>query len=234
MTTDLHTLSGAYAIDALSPDEAEDFATHLEGCEACRDEVRELQEAASRMGESEALAPPPALRARVLAAADQLPQLPPKVTPARVTGGRRWVTWAGAVAAAVVLVAGAIVGINQLTGQDAPVASDSVTQVFSASDAKTATVDTPQGPVRVAMSADSGQMAVDTDRLHDLSRSRVYQMWAVHNGRATSVGVIEHPDAGKVMPIPASGTTVAITVEPEGGSKRPTSKPFVEVDPATV
>jgi anti-sigma-K factor RskA len=36
------------------------------------------------------------------------------------------------------------------------------------------------------------------------------------------------------MPIPASGTTVAITVEPEGGSKQPTSKPIVEVDPATL
>jgi anti-sigma-K factor RskA len=238
MSTDLHTLSGAYAVDALSPAEAEQFATHLEGCQACRDEVRELQEAAARMGASEAIAPPPALRARVLAAADQLPQLPPKVTP-KVTSTssappRRWVAWAGAVAAAVVLVAGGIVAINQLNGQETPVASDSVSQVFSASDAKTATVDTPQGQVRVAMSPDSGQMAVDTDRLNGLSQSRVYQMWAVHNGRATSVGVIDDPEAGKVMPIPASGTKVAITIEPEGGSKQPTSKPIVEVDPATV
>lgn len=234
MTTDLHTLSGAYAVDALSPHEAEDFATHLEGCQACRDEVRELQEAAARMGASEAISPPPALKARVLAAADQLPQLPPKVTSIRSARSRRWMTWAGAVAAAVVLVAGAIVGINQFSSEETPVASDSVSQVFSASDAKTTTVDTPQGPVKVAMSADSGQMAVDTDRLHHLSQSRVYQMWAVHNGRATSVGVIENPDAGKVMPIPASGTTVAITIEPEGGSKQPSAKPFVEVDPASV
>ena len=238
MSTDLHTLSGAYAVDALSPAEAEQFATHLEGCQACRDEVRELQEAAARMGASEAIAPPDALKARVLAAADQLPQLPPKVAP-KVTSTssarpRRWMTWAGAVAAAVVLVAGGIVGINQLNDQETPVASDSVSQVFSASDAKTATVDTPQGQVRVAMSPDSGQMAVDTDRLNSLSQSRVYQMWAVHNGRATSVGVIDDPKAGKVMPIPASGTKVAITIEPEGGSKKPTSKPIVEVDPATV
>ncbi len=186
------------------------------------------------MGASEAIAPPPALKARVLAAADQMPQLPPKVSTTRSARPRRWTTWAGAVAAAVVLVAGAIAGINQLNSPESPVASNSVSQVFSAKDAKTATVDTPQGPVRVAMSTDSGQMAVDTDRLNSLSQSRVYQMWAVHNGRATSVGVIENPKAGKVMPIPASGTTVAITIEPEGGSQKPTSKPIAEVDPATV
>jgi anti-sigma-K factor RskA len=234
MSTELHTLSGAYAIDALTSEEAEQFATHLEGCPACRDEVRELQEASARLGASEAIAPPPALKARVLTAADKLPQLPPKVTSALVARRRRWVAWAGAVAAAVVLVAGGIVGVNQLNHQETPVASDSVSQVFSAPDAKTATVDTPQGPVRVAMSTDSGQMAVDTARLHHLSQSRVYQMWAVHNGRPTSVGIIDNPDSGKVMPIPASGTTVAITIEPEGGSKRPTSKPIVDVDPAQV
>jgi anti-sigma-K factor RskA len=36
------------------------------------------------------------------------------------------------------------------------------------------------------------------------------------------------------MPLPASGTTVAITVEPAGGSKAPTTRPIVSVDPASV
>jgi anti-sigma-K factor RskA len=234
VTTDLHTLSGAYAIDALSPEEIESFSTHLEGCQACRDEVRELQAAAARLGASEAITPPAALKARVLAAADHLPQLPPKVRSLESARRRRWVAWIGAAAAAVVLVAGAIVGVGQLNNSESPVASGSISQVFDASDAKTTTVGTPQGPVRVALSAKSGQMAVDTRRLHSLSQSRVYQMWAVHNGRATSVGVIDHPRSGKIMPIPASGTRVAITIEPEGGSKKPTTRPFVVVNPASV
>jgi anti-sigma-K factor RskA len=37
-----------------------------------------------------------------------------------------------------------------------------------------------------------------------------------------------------VMPIPAAGTTVAITVEPAGGSKRPTRQPIVTMDPQDV
>jgi anti-sigma-K factor RskA len=235
MSTDLHTLSGAYAVDALSPDEAEQFATHLEGCPACRDEVRELQETAARMGAAEAIAPPPALKARVLAAADRTPQLPPKVArPGRALGRRPW-GWVAAAAAAVVLLAGTVIGIRAMhNDSESPVASNPVSQVFAASDAKTKSMRTPQGTLTVAASPHSGQMAVATDRLRPLPHAKVYQMWAIHNGRVMSVGVVEHPETGKVMPIPAAGTTVAMTVEPAGGSRRPTSKPFVEMDPAKV
>ena len=41
MSTDLHTLSGAYALHALSSEEAEEFQKHLDACPACRQEVKE-------------------------------------------------------------------------------------------------------------------------------------------------------------------------------------------------
>ena len=110
MSTDLHTLSGAYAVDALSAEEAQLFDTHLQQCQACRDEVRELQEAAAKMGASEALVPPPALKARILAAADKQPQLPPKVTPLQAAWSHRWSRQLVAAAAAVVLIVAAGIG----------------------------------------------------------------------------------------------------------------------------
>jgi anti-sigma-K factor RskA len=76
-------------------------------------------------------------------------------------------------------------------------------------------------------------MAVDTRGLPRLHH-RSYQMWAVRNGRSTSVGVIEDLRSGKVMPIPAAGTVVAITVEPEGGSTQPTRQPIITMDPESV
>ncbi|MCW2609426.1 MAG: hypothetical protein JWM15_672, partial [Cryptosporangiaceae bacterium] len=39
---------------------------------------------------------------------------------------------------------------------------------------------------------------------------------------------------GKVMAIPTYGTSVAITVEPAGGSKHPTTEPIVQLDPQSV
>jgi anti-sigma-K factor RskA len=243
MSTDLHTLSGAYAIDALSPAEAEEFEKHLDGCAACRDEVRELQDAAARMGASEAIAPPAGLKARVLAAADQQPQLRPKVTPIDARRSRRW---APRVAAAVGgVVAAAVIAVAALGGVDWPggdqgrndpsVATSEVSQVFDAPDAHVDTVKTADGHrLAVATSPESGQMALETSTLAKLKGNRVYQMWAVHNGRVTSVGLIDDLKAGAVMPIPTYGTTVAITVEPEGGSKRPTNPPIVEMDPQAI
>jgi anti-sigma-K factor RskA len=237
MSTDLHTLSGAYAIDALSPAEAEEFEKHLDECPACHDEVRELQAAAARMGASEATVPPPSLRARVLAAADEQPQLPPKVTSIDQRRSRRWVPRVAGLAAAAVLLAAAAVGISRPWEEpDAPpVAGNPVSEVFNAPDAHVETVRTADGHrLTVATSPDSGQMAIKTGTLARLKGDRVYQMWAKHNGRVTSVGLIEDLGAGKVMPIPTYGTTVAITVEPEGGSKKPTNPPIVEMDPQSI
>ncbi len=237
MSTDLHTLSGAYALDAVTPEEAEEFARHLEDCESCRQEVAELREVAARMGAAEATAvPPPALRARVLAAVDQTPQLPPRLSQLERARSRRWLRPVTGAVAAVVLLVGAVAGIASLRGDDgAEVPSASVSQVFSAPDARVATVRTSDGsPLTVAVSRDTGQMAVQTERLTTLTGGRVYQMWAIHNGRSTSVGLVEDTAAGKVMPIPASGTSVAITVEPEGGSQQPTNQPIIQLDPAEV
>jgi anti-sigma-K factor RskA len=235
MSIDLHTLSGAYALNALSPDEAAEFATHLEQCPSCREEVEGLQDVAARLGAVEATPPPSALRARILAAADQQPQLPPKVTPIEMARSRRWVPRVASAAAAVVLIAAAVLGItrpwesNPTSNVAAP-----VSQVFKAPDAHTATVTTANGGrLRVATSAERGEMAVETRGLPKLDH-RTYQMWAVRNDRATSVGLIEDLKAGKVMPIPAAGTTVAITVEPAGGSNRPTGRPIVTMDPQDV
>ena len=51
-------------------------------------------------------------------------------------------------------------------------------------------------------------------------------MWTIHSGTATSSGDRSSDlKAGKVMAMPSAGTTVAITVEPAGGSSEPTSNP---------
>ncbi|MGH3282625.1 MAG: zf-HC2 domain-containing protein, partial [Trebonia sp.] len=65
---ELHLLTGAYAADALPPAEAAAFERHLRRCHACADEVRGLRETAARLALATAIAPPPAMRAQVLAA----------------------------------------------------------------------------------------------------------------------------------------------------------------------
>jgi anti-sigma-K factor RskA len=74
---DIHTLTGAYAVDALPDDEREMFEQHLLACDACAQEVTELQATAARLSDAAFELPPPSLRDRVLAEIDATRQEPP-------------------------------------------------------------------------------------------------------------------------------------------------------------
>ncbi|MFD4829897.1 anti-sigma factor domain-containing protein [Streptomyces uncialis] len=64
--TDVHLLSGAYALDALDEDERAGFENHLAHCPACAEETRELAATAGRLGLAATVTPPAALKRRVL------------------------------------------------------------------------------------------------------------------------------------------------------------------------
>jgi hypothetical protein len=250
MSTDVHTLSGAYALDALTADEAEEFGAHLVVCESCRTEVREFREAAARMGAAEALVPSPGLRDRVLAAVDRTPKRPPapaqerqttggQATPlrtaTRATGPRHWLTWVATAAAAVLLVGVGVVGVRAVLGPDQGGLSTAATAVFTSADVHTATVKTANGGrLRVGVSPKLDEMAVDTRDLPALDDGHVYQIWAVHDGAMKSAAVLTDLEAGAAMGLPAPATEVAVTVEPRGGSQQPTTAPIVQVDPHRV
>ena len=86
MSGDLHTLTGAYAADALSETERLAFERHLDACPACDQEVRELTETAARLGSAVALPPPAALWDRVRAEAAATRQLPDRQRRSEPTG----------------------------------------------------------------------------------------------------------------------------------------------------
>ena len=113
-----HTLAAAYALDALDDDERATFEQHLLTCDACADDVREMRATGARFALAETAAPPANLRSRVLELAKQTPQTTPdrNVVPLRPTAARNPVNrWLAGVAAAAVLVAGAL-GVTAYQG----------------------------------------------------------------------------------------------------------------------
>src|SRR5437660_2600991 len=105
----LHSLAGAYALDALDSDAERDrFARHLSRCPSCANEVRGLREVATALAFAATAEAPAAMRGRVLAAAARTRQLPPEVSgrrlhsrPQRPQRTLPWVPWlSGAVALA--------------------------------------------------------------------------------------------------------------------------------------
>ena len=83
--SEIHALSGAYAVDALDDIERTQFEQHLAECAECRAEVASFRETGALLAETEVEAPPASLRSSVLAGISQVRPLPPGTEPAGTT-----------------------------------------------------------------------------------------------------------------------------------------------------
>lgn len=255
MSADLHTLTGAYAADALSETERLAFERHLDACPACAREVRELTETAARLGSTVAVPPPAALWDRVRAEAAATRQQPdrqrrsesldrrPKADPMpfSVVGGRgvrRRFPPLLAAAAALLVAAISVTALNLgLPGQggrsEGPV--DLVAAVLAAPDARRiAAKPGPTGQVAVVVSRRRGQAVFEASGLPEVPAARTYQLWVVDRSGPRPAGLVEPGGGGKVTRLLDGRVTgseqVAMTVERRGGAARPTSEPVVVVD----
>jgi anti-sigma-K factor RskA len=141
----------------------------------------------------------------------------------------------GAVAAASVVAAVAL-GITQVSTQhqldSAQARSTAIAKVLDAPDARIeATSATAGGAVTVVVSALQREAVVTTRGMPSLSSSRVYQVWVMSSSGARSVGLLSSTShIGELLASGVqSGDQIGITVEPSGGSPRPTTTPIATV-----
>jgi anti-sigma-K factor RskA len=243
MPDDLHVLTGSYVLDAVSDAEREEFERHLQHCPACEAEVRGLRETAARLALACAMTPPARMERRVLAAAYQTRQLPPlsadrprrsprrQTLPRRASSSstfpRRTVTRRVAVLAAAASVAAAVaLGITQLSAQHQldQARATAIARVVTAPDAHVETARTSAGgSVTVVASVALREAVVSTSGMASLPSSRVYQVWVMSPSGARSAGLMHGSSllASAVRP----GDRIGITVEPAGGTARPTTTP---------
>ena len=74
--SEIHENSAAYALISLDVGEMAEFEAHLASCEFCQREVAEFTESVAKLSLLTQATPPPQLRAKVLAAIQNVPQLP--------------------------------------------------------------------------------------------------------------------------------------------------------------
>ncbi|OUE22248.1 Anti-sigma-K factor RskA [Clavibacter michiganensis] len=141
----------------------------------------------------------------------------------------------GVAAAAVVLVVGGVVVGTNVGGpgtSQTPVAS-AYEQVTTASDVVIDKRDVVGGgTATVYFSASEAKTAIVLNDASPLPEGRVLQMWYVGASGPVSAGVMSASDGAGHAVLQGSytpGDTVAITVEPEGGSEQPTTEPIVAV-----
>ncbi|TQL69246.1 putative zinc finger protein [Nocardioides albertanoniae] len=221
MAPEVHGLVGAYLLHAVEPGESADFEAHLALCSECREEVDSLRAPTAAMAEKVAATPPASLRDRVVRQASETAQLRPEVAGERHR--RRW--WlAGVVAAAAALVigVGVIVGVD--VGED-PAATTTAAEVLAAPDATMHKEMTTDGELMVAMSPEMHMVAVDTARL-ERPAGMTYQVWWHTEAGMESAGVLEEKMA---VAVPVEDGDLMVTMEPMGGSERPSETVLLQM-----
>jgi anti-sigma-K factor RskA len=233
--SDIHTLSGAYALDAVDDIERVAFARHLLECPACAQEVAELTATAARLADVTAIVPPARLRARVLDEIGRTRQVGPLIPrPERAApAARRWRRVGVAVAAAVVLLAvggGALVQEQRVRDAQRQAAQAAeIEAVLAAPDAVVQTAAGPDGKGHVTLvtSQQRDESVAVLGGLESPGVDRTYQLWLLRDGQATDKGMLGTGSTGGTMLVAGvrDEQQFAITREPAGGSPTPSEMP---------
>jgi anti-sigma factor RsiW len=226
--SDMHALSGAYAVDALDDLERARFERHLAECAECRAEVASLRDTAGLLAETTAAAPPAGLRERVLAEIATVRPLPPEVETTAPPRPRRRLAVLAA-AAAVLAAVGVGVGVTQPWSDDSSQTPlTAVDRVLRAPDAERYTQTVDGAEATLVRSTSLNQAVLLTRDMAPPPQGKVYELWLDHEGIGmVPAGLMNRGGEQRILleGDPATATGAGITVEPAGGSEEPTLPP---------
>jgi anti-sigma factor RsiW len=229
---DRHALTGAYAANALTPEEERDFEQHLSACPACSQEVAELRATASRLAAAVAAPPPPALRGRVLTEVRGVRQrspLPGGVASSR-TRAERWRPVLAAAAGLLLVASATATAVHEhRVADDAERRAARIAAMVADPDGRTVLAPSASGGSGTVVTAD-GAALVLTRELPQLPEHQTYQLWVVAGRTPRPAGLLGRGGGDVVeryLPSVPKGASVAVTVEPRGGSRAPTTDPVL-------
>ncbi len=87
------------------------------------------------------------------------------------------------------------------------------------------------GTATVVVSRAEQKVIFTTAGLPALPPAKVYELWLIGPPEIREAGLLPSPSAGKTAPLLASGLVagdkVGVTIEPAGGTSRPTTPPIL-------
>ena len=244
MTKD--NLSGAYALNALSAAEREAHESALRASDEARNEATELQDTAVLLGLAATPVTPSAdLRARLLAQVAVTPQLPaieqdaapgPAETRARLRWSRTATTVASMAAAVALIIGGVAVGTTSLR-PDTDYQTAQMAAISSAPDVQQVDTTLDGGQqVTLRWSPELASSVIIVDGMDAAPSDHVYQLWYIDESGARAAGFLPVADGVESWQVLEgdmhAGDVVGVTVEPTGGSKKPSTDPIMVIEPA--
>lgn len=239
-----------YALGSLPPADAQRVRAHIAACAQCQEEYHRLRSTASLVGlaaETEGDArycPSTLLKPRIMRA---IAQQSAPARPAAPAGPKIWPAYLVAAACVAIAIVTSMVNIS-LTAQNRQMkaelsrSADGTTKLArTLAQTRTTLADLLSGDAK-RYDVAGGQVVTRGSRVYIAMRSlpqaprgKVYQAWTLAKGaKKVAPSYTFVPDANGVavvaLPVDARAmAAVAISVEPEGGSKQPTSKPIAVV-----
>ena len=238
-------LLGAYALDAVDPNEHTQLEEHVATCPRCRVELDGLREVAGFMGNSVESLPEglwSSIASRLPPRQDEepppMPQLvleprQPAEQPGRRSSTRVALATLGAIAVAAAAVA-IVLGVdlvradNQVTNLQQAMAAhppQSTAQALRTPGHRIVNLETAfRVPVAQFVLVPDGRGFLVSSRLPTLPSSHTYQLWAIVGSRPISLGLLgQSPGpASFTMSGANAASQLAVTEEPVGGSVVPT------------
>ena len=211
---DVQELLGAYALDALEPDEADAVEHHLRDCARCRAEVEEYRETAAQLAFGGVTAPP-GVWEKIQAA---LEEAPPKLELARVVPLRpsRWQSYGAKLAAAAAVVISLVaLGVSVVrSGPEGSSADDEFAAVVLDPDARPVRLD-GTGSAEVYLL--DGKAYLVKHSLPALPEGETYQLWGQQGEAKVSLAVLGNDPERVKLPLGGEYEALAITAERSPG-----------------
>jgi anti-sigma-K factor RskA len=233
-----------YALGALPPAQAQAVRAHLATCAECAAEYRRLKPAVDAVAYSAEAVAGPMLKSRIMNEVRR--SAPSRLSNVGEMRAVRPIVWpAYAVAAACLAVALVTTAFNISLNEELHQSQAQVAQLGTHAKSLTRQVAAQRMELADLTSSDSQHYAVEggevvrrgnrlyiaMDTMHMPPHGKIYQAWIMPRGATRMTpSVTFMPDRGgiAVIHIPARAshvTEIAVSMEPEGGSTQPTSKP---------
>ncbi|HZZ00359.1 MAG TPA: anti-sigma factor [Candidatus Baltobacteraceae bacterium] len=236
-----------YALGALPPADAARVRAHIASCPQCQEEYNRLRSTASLVGLSAETigdardCPSTLLKPRIMR------EIAKRSAPARDAGPKMWPAYLVAAACLAIAIVSSMANIS-LNAQNRQMQAQ-LSRSADGSKKLAQTLNQTRTTIADLLSSDAKHYDVEGGQIvtrgshvyiamHSLPqppRGKVYQSWTLAKGAkkvAPSDTFVPDSNGVAVLPLPVDAratAAVAISVEPEGGSKQPTSKPIAVV-----